>query len=601
MLAEPQPIIGDVLVTLPAQFAIDVTVKLADGSPAKAPRLRLLPGRAGDGAAEMFLMGVTRPIDLADRLETVADGQWRITGLLAGTYTLLADAPAHAMSSEVVELVDLDGKCSLQLPTPRVFSVTVLDERGQPIRNAAIYAEARGGGRVVEMPVRAGRTDEQGSLVIDALAAQSLRVSAEHPKWGTVHGEVTVEEPLTLRMQAPGSLRGLLQENGKAPEAGKFTVGVMWRRGDGPRGPLEQVPMMVTAGDDGVFVVNALQPGNYWLGAMDSLEAMRSPGGVMDFMQSMWMSSRNRGNERVDVVSGQVAEARLEVGDKPIEGPTAQLTGSVTVDGRLAAGYMLQAWGPGGRFTAKVDERGRFDFGTVPAVELWITVQGSQEFFMPGRNNIWASNVELKEGEVKELTIDVHTSSMAGVCLLADGSVAGKLHISASGQLEGAGDRGSVWLQTTSDDDGQFRFPQVPAGKWSIEAHGGVADAPTRGSIEGIQVVGGVPTVGLRLEMHSVSVVQGRVDLSALATKPKWSWVAFNQLKPDDPDTAEGRHRTGVGIDETGAFTAEDVSPGRYRVKLHANLGDKQETFECGLLVVPAAGLRDVVLTPRPR
>ncbi|MEZ6036764.1 MAG: carboxypeptidase regulatory-like domain-containing protein [Planctomycetota bacterium] len=598
VLAEPQPIIGEVTVTLPAQFAIDVTIQLADGAPAKAPRLRLLPGRAGDGAAEMFMMGMTRPIDLDDRLEVVADGRWRITGLLAGTYTVLADAPGHAMASGAVELVDLDGKVSLQLPTPKMFTVQVVDERDAPIRNAAIYAEARGS-RVVEMPVRAGRTDEQGVLVIETLAADSLRVSAEHPKWGTVHGEVKVGESVTLRMQTPGSLRGLLLENGRPPEAGKFTVAVMWRRGDGPRGPLEQMPQMVTAGADGVFVVNALQPGNYWLGAVDSLEAMRSPGGVMDFAQTMFMSSRNRGNERVDVVSGLVSEVQLEVGEKPIEGPTAQLTGTVTVDGRLAAGYVLQAYGQGGRFTARVDDRGRFDFGTVPATSLWVMVQGSQEFFMPGRNSIWTSNVELKEGEVRELTIDVRTSSMEGVCLTADGNPAGKVQVSASGQLEGAGDRGGVWLHTTSDEDGLFRFPQVPAGTWSIDARGGIADEPMRGRLENLQVIGGVPTVGLRVELDAMPVVRGRVDLSSLSSKPRWSWLGFYQLKPDDPDTAEGNHTSGIGLEDDGKFSAEELTAGRYRVRLHANLGDKQETYDCGVLSVPATGLRDVVLTPR--
>jgi hypothetical protein len=46
IMAEPQPVFGDVVVTLPATFAVNVTVTLADGAPVAEPRFRLLPGRA---------------------------------------------------------------------------------------------------------------------------------------------------------------------------------------------------------------------------------------------------------------------------------------------------------------------------------------------------------------------------------------------------------------------------------------------------------------------------------------------------------------------------------------------------------------------------
>ena len=57
------------------------------------------------------------------------------------------------------------------------------------------------GERVVEMPVRCGRTDKQGLLVIDKLQADSLRVSADHPRWGVVHGEVEKDKELLLRLR----------------------------------------------------------------------------------------------------------------------------------------------------------------------------------------------------------------------------------------------------------------------------------------------------------------------------------------------------------------------------------------------------------------
>src|SRR4029453_3038182 len=57
VLAAPQPILGEVAVTLPSTHAAAVTVTLADGTPAKQARLKLLLGAANDGAAAMAMFG----------------------------------------------------------------------------------------------------------------------------------------------------------------------------------------------------------------------------------------------------------------------------------------------------------------------------------------------------------------------------------------------------------------------------------------------------------------------------------------------------------------------------------------------------------------
>ena len=148
-----------------------------------------------------------------------------------------------------------------------------------------------------------------------------------------MHGEAEQGTELVLTLIEPGRLRGVLLEDGKPPLPGKFTVALMRRRSGGPRGPLEGVPQMITAGLDGVFEVTNLQPGNYWVGAVQSLDALRSPGASFEIAQAMFIDS-SVPDQRVDVASGKVAEVRLEVGKKPLEGPTAMLSGTVMVNGR---------------------------------------------------------------------------------------------------------------------------------------------------------------------------------------------------------------------------------------------------------------------------
>ena len=239
MVAEPQSINGDVIVTLPAMLRRGERQR-EDGGEVKDARFRLLRGRKGDGAAEMYMMGLAPAVTLDDRVKRADDGRWVITDLHAGTYTLLADVDGQATGSAVFEIVDADVAAAVKLKAPNVFSVRVVNQELEPIRNVAIY-EPRGD-RVVEIPVNCGRTDAEGRVKVDKIRATSLRVSADHPLWGVVHGEAEQGAELLMTMIRPGTLRGALSENGKPPLPGKFSVAVMHRRSRGPREPLESVP-----------------------------------------------------------------------------------------------------------------------------------------------------------------------------------------------------------------------------------------------------------------------------------------------------------------------------------------------------------------------
>jgi hypothetical protein len=282
----------------------------------------------------MYMMGLLKPVPLEGRLEPVADGVFRITDLRSGVYTLLADLPGQATGNAAVEINDADVTASVQLAVPSEFLVRVVDHEDRPVRNAAIFAEARGD-HVVEMPVRCGRTDSDGRLRIANLRADTLLVSADHPRWGVVHGELKPGVETVLRLEAPGAVKGRLVENGKEPPLGKFGVALVHDRGSGPRGPLEQVPQMLTPARDGSFAATALQPGNYTVASFAAIDSLRSPGGVMGLVQNMFVGSDAR-SEDFEVAAGQTVEVLLEAGQRPIDGPTARLMGSSTARSRAA-------------------------------------------------------------------------------------------------------------------------------------------------------------------------------------------------------------------------------------------------------------------------
>ena len=598
VIAEPQSINGDVVVTLPAMFSAAISVQLADGTPAKKVRFRLLRGRKGDGAAEMYLMGFAPPVPLDDRLQRVDEGQWTVSDLHAGTYTMLAEVDGQATGSAVFEIVEEDVTASVKLRAPNLFAVRVVDQEQQPIRNVAIYAEPRGD-RIVELPVNCGRTDEDGRVTIDKIQATSLRVSADHPLWGVVHGEAKEQQELLLTMIQPGALRGVLSENGEPPLPGKFSVAIVRGRSGGPRGPLEGVPQLVTAGLDGVFVVRNLQPGRYWVAAVSSLDTLRSPGATFEIAQSMFIDSKMP-SERVEITSGQDAEVRLEVGDKPLEGPTAQLTGSVTINGRTAEGYTIVARINKRRFAGEVDERGRFDLGVVSAGKGNVSVMGSEGgMFMGPGQAMWSQAIELAEGEPRELTVDINTSSISGVVYLPDGRPAAKMYVQARAQLGARGDDGRVRKFVGTNDDGTFVFRDVAEASYTIRVRGGDEEQSFEAELKGLEVKASLPVAGLVVQLRAKLMATGTVDMSGLPDKGRWRYMTLKRIgepAPGDPDDG----KVGFGVDKDGSFSTDDVQPGQYQAELIVGRrGRERTTYACGILNVGVDGAKDVKLTAR--
>ncbi|HZT56764.1 MAG TPA: carboxypeptidase-like regulatory domain-containing protein, partial [Burkholderiaceae bacterium] len=220
VVGEPAPVDGEVRVTLPAAFALTLAVQGPQSKPAADVQLRLVDASANAGAVELSMFGLLRGVDLDDRLRRLDDGRLRIERLRAGTWCVVVGASGCASTSFDVELrADVDR--TVQLRAARALRVRTIDADGAPVAAATIYVQPRGGERaqrIVELPLAAGRTDGDGWCTVKDLPTDETRITASHPRLGSVHATIAGAPPETvLQFAAPCSLRGTLTDGGRPP------------------------------------------------------------------------------------------------------------------------------------------------------------------------------------------------------------------------------------------------------------------------------------------------------------------------------------------------------------------------------------------------
>ncbi|MGE3173393.1 MAG: carboxypeptidase-like regulatory domain-containing protein [Planctomycetota bacterium] len=597
VLAEPQPILTDVVVTLPAVGRIAVQVTLG-GAVVAEPELRLLPGRREQEALTLAAIGFSQPVALDARERRLDDGTIVLEDVPAGDYVVLARSAGAAVGTARARVVSGTVQVAIALEAGVEYSVRVLGPEERPVRNASIYVQERGDKRRTPMPLHAGRTGADGRLAFDSVVSDQIRVTAQHPRYGAVHGECRLGQgELVLRLQEPGWIEGTLTANGAPVEPGKYTLVGEWRRGSSPRPAVDQVPELAASGEGGAFRMDALQPGTYRVMAVSSFDVLQSPGGVMGMAQSMWMVGQPPRVE-VEVVSGQGAVAQLDIEEENYTGPTGTLFGTVMVNGRLAEGYRVAAWTTAGRRVAMVDASGRFDFGAIPVGTVNVSVNAEASMF--DQKTMWNGQVELKEAASEELVLDLQTSSLSGTVVLPDGMPASGVRVRANGRPAGQTGGYGSWHSEVTDAEGRFTFRDVPAGVFELAVDGG-GDRAVRGKLEGIEAAGSRPVTDLRLQLQAAILVRGRVDLSAASAKGKvaHSWITFRRADPQQPDDRDrARHSTGCSVQD-GAFETWDLDPGRYYVDVHASVDDNWSRYPVpAAVVVPEQGIDNVLLVP---
>lgn len=582
-LAEPQPTLRDVVVTLPTASSVQVRVTL-QGAPVAEPKLQLMRGIRANEAMLTAIFGLQPPLDLTDRVKKTEDGRIEITGVPHGKYLLLAKADGAAAGFTNVEVKEGVSQAEIDLKPSREFVVRVLGPGDAPIRNASIYVAAHGNDNGMrDIPQAAGRTAKDGSLRVGELGAEEVYVTAQHPKWGLTHerGKL-VDGEVTLRFREPGRIEGTLLKGGKPLPLGKHAVVVSERPDwDNRKYAVENVPTFTTPATDGAFAVQALQPGKYRIEAIPALDALRSPGGMVEMMSGMFLFDEESDREEVEVVSGQVARCALDIGGQAFDGPVGSLFGIVQIDGVAAEGAVIQSWGQNGRRGAKCDATGRFEMRDIPAgsVHLQMRPAGS------GAEMMWSGTFEVSAGQSRDLMIDIRTTEIRGIVLKPDGAPAANIQLGIQGSsLQGSQEHSdTIWRPASTDSEGRFVATRLPEGVYKIEHRGHGEGAQFRGEIADIRVEAGRPRTDIVLRLEAAIVVKGRVDLTPAGTAPDWGWLSLHRTDPaapNDRSKTSGSVNSGVGIDKEGKFQSNELDEGLYWAELHFSVGEEWVTWE---------------------
>lgn len=590
VLGEAGPTTGRLLVTLPGRCRLVLTVVDAAGQRARDVKLQLVGGQPDAGVLELAMFGAERGIDLSQRVTTLDDGRLVVDDLEQGPWRLVVTASGCGITSLHFELLG-DSERTVQLRPARALPVHVVDATGAAVADAAIYVQARGGSRqerIVDVPLHAGTTDQDGRCLVRDLPTAETRVTASHPAHGQVHAIVT-GSPTVLELQflATGAIRGRLTDGGKPPAPGRW-VAVLERRFDAQaaRGAMPELPQLALPLLDGAFAFAALQPGNYRVTVQDSATDIGTLGGLFQYMQRRkqifpWNKAE------VVLHSGETTFVRIDamLDSQPYDGPGAVVRGVVTIDGAPGDGALVVGTSQPGdrRVTSRVDA-GTFDLGHCPAGALRVVVVPKEVAESRLLDNLFAHHfardVTVVDGKPLQLAIDVVTGALTGTIHDRSGQPVADCRVVL---FDRGGDGHSSALRVArSGGDGTFAFAQVPAGTYELTAH---KDDVGRTTVRGVAIATGVAGAALAVTLDPVARVTGRI---AVAGPGERRALVLEPVGGGEP------LRTATEVD--GRFDLRSVPFGRYRA-VSPGRGD-QPAMSLGELTVASERLDGVVLTP---
>lgn len=596
-ITEPQSIQRSLLITLPTRHVLTVRLISDAGRPIETPKLSVVAvGGTSGNEIDMFAsFGFARPVPLADRQRKLEDGRIQISDLDAARYAVMATAAAHGTARETVDLTS-DREIEVHLSAAHTVEVHVVDGADKPIRNASVYLELEGS-RGDALPLHVGRTGGDGKVIVKQASQASVVIEATHPRYGAAaaKAELPATGPVVIRLAEPGVIDGEVTENGKPPEAGKYMV-VANRPWAEVRGPVSGMPAMTVLGIDGTFALRGLQPGKWRVEVVKSMQAIKSFGSMAEMMMLMRFSGELPEQE-VNLGPGKTEHLRLETNaPRIVDGPSANVSGTVFVDGRPGQGMIVNGWSEQ-RLTAEVDASGQFDLGAVKEGNIHLRlVDTSGDSFAGMNNDLWSQSVEVKAANDVRLTIEITTGSITGTVYDLEGDAAVGARINARrvpdpGESGGGGGRANA----ITDAAGKFEFSRLRAGNYSLAAD---ADESGRGFASVAVPSSGRATVRIALERtYSIS---GKFDRKPLELKDdqKWVWLSFEYQQPEgsgDPGRTFSNNGSSVS-DSDDSYRAKGLVPGRYRVRVHSNSPGRWEHE--GLIEVVDRDLEGIRIVP---
>jgi len=494
--------------------------------------------------------------------ETTEDGEYTISGLAPGIYTLYLARPEKPLVRAGTARIPDQHRVDLRLRPTATLLGAITDDEGAPIADAEVTYAPQGGAALLT------RTGEDGVYRLEDVpsgASQYFRVRADGyvpypdptaPQQGTgesVREGAEIRRDVVLRAGVRVTVTVLAKDDDHPIEGAQVELRMSQIRGGGGQ------PWRATTDDDGVAEYPGIVPGTF-------LVVIKAPGFVQEAMPP-WPQNVTRSPQampdawRVTVTEAFAVPFRLVLGSSVsgvVRGP----------DGEPFAGARVSVTGARGQIPVFSDDEGKFTVDSVPVARRATATASAPQF-----TNSTSEPFAVPEGEpVKDIEIK-----------LADGgTIKGRLRSSEGLPLEGAYvryTRGKVQGRNPwsfRQFDRQTKHPVGPDGTFEIT--GVTAGAVTvRGDAEGhlpmwdsdVTVTAGQPTGGIDLILSPGTEISGRVD------GPGGAPVAGALLNANYSGDSRSRQWGFVGAlsgapstqsDREGRFTFRGLKPGNYSI-----------------------------------
>ncbi len=595
------------VVRLGPAYDLKLTVLDPQGEKVRRPDVRV--SEMGEDEVFVFAaIGGTLPRLHAD-VAHLEDGSLELKGIACSRCRVLIKAPGFAVKSEDVDLSNGPQAVTITLePAKRLRVRVVAAGDSAPVPFASVNAYRRAKEEFdFPAPLAGARTDGAGSAEIEGIPEDGCRLKVAHPGFATHAEEVeSCDGETVVALKQGGSIAGRVHAGARPPDAPRF-VGL-------GRDNEFEFPRFAVTDLEGAFRFARLEPGEYELVILRRFAHER---GVLSLVDDVFDLSRPEREVRVTVIEGQETPLDIDILAATAEGPSARLSGRVTLNGLPAEGAVVQAqradpWS--GQKSAVADEQGAFDLGAIaigPKGAVLVTVTP------PGvKGGSWwnggfhTRRIHLREGETRFLPIELRTGRLAGrVVRSADGAPVplAEVTVQSANRRDGQGtflfdaEDGSdgeapapvdsepfSWQQVTTDRDGEFCVDPLPAGDFlvTVESEGYVDQ-----QVGPIQVPDGGAPPPLVIQLSGAIKVSGTVEIPGLG-EHTFVWVNFRREDGGAPANAY------VGAREM-RFETYELSPGEYVVDCQTwdEPGSSWAVYRASLHV-PEGGISGVTLRP---
>lgn len=532
---------------LPAPLGLQLALLDSSGVPLEDVDVRLAPNAIPGSRALRF----ARPATLDRRL----DNGERIENLAAGNYVLVASKPGYCAQRVDVALSEKDARATIELTPARSHAVLVRDSvRGAALEGARVVARPKSNGQVLARGVTTVDGTVELALPI-ALQPADIELAVSHPGFAPrVRLELGVAgEVQEVALTAGGSIALRVLERG-APVATRFTLVL-----EGPE--RSAFPFLATTEADGTALVTRLAPARWryqltrpW-SELDGWTTFRENEAPLEVLREGSLA----------VVEGEVTQLTLELDASHSGGGTdkARVRGQFQLVGVDPARVAIEANFQGEPFQhleRELDDRGRFDFGWIPAGRYYFELKYGKGSLAEISGSAWTLLTTLEAGEERVLDVAIERSTVSVTVV----DEAGERVQGASFWIEDSHGRRQSSLLDTSGADGAGEALLYAPGSYTA-----VAEHSTRGyARSAFEVAKGASAVAVECRLERGLVCSGLVRVPLTMLVPNRAGeraVRLNLFKPNEPGAPNRSVRVAIDANGEGSFTLCGLSPGIHR------------------------------------